>query len=886
MKLKKAKLKTENEIVDSLNPLVKEWFFSKFKEFSLTQRYGVIPIWDRENILISAPTGGTKTLTAFLSILNYLVGLAEKNELEDKVYAVYISPLKALSNDIFKNLNEPLEEIYEIADKWNLKLQKIRVSLRTGDTSASEKQKQTRKSPHILITTPESLAIVLNAKKFVENLWAVEFLIVDEIHALANKRGVHLSLSLERLEEMSVITPVRVGLSATIAPLEDIAMFLTGNRDCLIADVELNKKTDVQVLIPVSDLIETSGDEMYSGLYDLVDSLIQEHKTTLIFTNTRAGTERVVHHLKEKFPNKYIDNIGAHHSSISKDTRFNIEERLRKGELKVVVCSTSLELGIDIGYIDLVILLGSPKGSARAMQRIGRAGHKLHETTKGRFIVLDTDDLVECSVIKKEITERKIDKVCIPKNCLDVLSQQIYGMAIYKVWDVKKMFDLIKKSYCYYDLKYEDFLSVISYLSGEYALEHRNVYAKIWYDEKTQQIGKRGKMARVLYMTNIGTIPDESFVSVVIARGGIRGIIIGKIDESFLEKLKRGDVFVLGGQRYEFLYSKGMKAYVNSSVNRAPNIPSWFSEMLPLSFDLGLEISRFRGLVEEKFKNKVDKKGIVGFIQDFCYVNEEIAEKIYDYFEMQFKYIGIPHDKKIIIENYHEKVGDKNKNYFIFHSLFGRRVNDALSRAIGLLIGNIGRRDIEIRINDNGFFILGEKISEEKIKKVLEFLNSEESNKIQKDRFSEALKEAVYKTEVFKRRFRHCATRSLMILKNYKGQKKSVGKQQMKSHFLLSAVQKISSEFPILKEAKREILEDMMDINSARKVLEWIKKGKIKIEFKETEIPSPFAVNLVMQGHYDLIRIEDKIDFLKRIHKEIENRIKSKSQSQQAVRYF
>ena len=442
-----------------LHPLVKEWFFSKFKEFSLPQLFGVMPIYERKNILISAPTGGTKTLTAFLSILNYLVSLAEKQELENKVYAVYISPLKALNNDIAVNLLNPLKEIEEIADKKGIKLQKIRVGVRTGDTTSQEKTKMLKHPPHILITTPESLAIVLSSTKFIGRLRAVEFLIIDEIHALAcNKRGVHLSLSVERLQEASKIPPVRIGLSATISPLDEIAKYLVGceysleskkfeNSDCLIADVQFTKKLNIQVLCPVPDIIESEAAIMHSSFYKLIDKLIQEHKTTVIFTNTRSATERVIHHLKEMFPQQYTEDIGAHHSSLSKEMRFNIEQRLREGKLKVVVTSTSLELGIDIGYIDLIILLGSPKSIARALQRIGRAGHKLHETAEGRMIVLDQDDLVECSILMKDAKERKIDKIQIPKNCLDVLSQHIYGMAICQKWNVDALFNIIKKSF-------------------------------------------------------------------------------------------------------------------------------------------------------------------------------------------------------------------------------------------------------------------------------------------------------------------------------------------------------------------------------------------------------------------------------------------------------
>ena len=847
--LTKAHPMEKEKIVKTLHPLIKEWFFSKFKEFSLTQTYGVPAIWERKNILISAPTGGTKTLTAFLSILNYLVMLAEKNQLENKIYAVYTSPLKALSNDIHKNLIEPLDEINKIAEKKGIKLQEIRVGLRTGDTTIAERAKMAKKVPHIFITTPESLSIIMTSKKFVDNLYGVEFCIVDEIHALNNKRGTYLSLSLERLNNISKIWPVKIGLSATISPLEEVAKFLVGiseDRKVEIAEVPLDKKIDIEVLTPVSDLIE--DENINQEMYNLMDKLIQEHKTTLIFTNTRSATERVVNHLKEIFPTAYgEDNIAAHHSSLSKIIRFNIEDRLRKGELKAVVCSTSLELGIDIGYIDLVIMLGSPKSSARALQRMGRAGHRLHDTAKGRFIVLDRDDLVECSIIQKEMIERKIDTITFPKNALDVLSQQIYGMAIYKIWGIDEIFSMIKNSYCYSTLSKNDFFDVISYLAGEYALEKSSVYGKIWYDKETKTIGKRGKLARVIYLTNIGTIPEESHITVKIAPEGEK---IGVIDEGFLERMKRGDVFVLGGSKYEYAYVKGMNLYVKSAIHKNPTIPSWFSEMLPLSFDSAIEIGRFRTLMNEKISKKHKKEELIKFIEEYLYVPENTAEVIYKYFLEQYKFSEIPHSKKITIERYKGE-----KNYLLVNSMYGRRVNDSLSRALGYLMAQAGGRDIEIGINDNGFYFAGESL---KLEKAFKFLN--EKN------LEEVLIEAIERTDILARRFRHCATRSLMILRSYKGHNKSVGKQQMRSHFLLAAVRKVSKKFPILNEARREVLEDLMDINSTKKVLKLIEDGIIKIDIKDVKLPSPFTLNLIIQGHTDLIRIEDKQAFLKRMH--------------------
>ena len=851
-KIIRAEQSTEEEIKKILHPLVTEWFFSKFPEFSLPQKYGVVPIWKRKNILISAETGGTKTLTAFLSILNHLIILAEKQELKNKVYAVYTSPLKALSNDIHKNLIEPLHEIEELASKKDIKLQKIRIALRTGDTTTSERAKMLKNPPHIFITTPESLAIVLTSKSFIDNMREVEFCIVDEIHSLDNKRGAYLSLTLERLNEVSSVWPVKIGLSATIEPMDEVAKFLVGvseDREVESAKVDLNKKIDIQVLSPVKNIIEDEG--LHSKMYDLISGLISEHKTTLIFTNTRSGTERVVSYLKERFSTEYgDDNIAAHHSSLSKEHRFDIEERLRQGKLKVVVCSTSLELGIDIGYIDLVLMLGSPKSSSRALQRMGRAGHQLHSIAKGRFIVLDRDDLVECCVIQKEMMEKRINKVRFPRRCLDVLAQQVFGMAIYKVWKEDELFRLIRKSYCYSDLTRGDFLDIISYLSGEYSLEKNNIYGKIWYDKETKEIGKRGKLARVLYLTNIGTIPEESFIRVKIT--GTEEPV-GMIDETFLSRMKKGDVFVLGGKKYLYRYTRGMNLYVSSEVARNPTIPSWFSEMLPLSFDSALEINQFRALMKKKLKSDKSKEETLKFIGSYLYVNKETAETIYNYFLEQHSFLEIPDENTIIIEKFTDP--DQEKKYLIFHTLYGRRVNDALSRAIGYIIGALGSRDIEVGVSDNGFYLSGENMM---IKRALENLKEKNMEKI--------LKEAIDRTDVLARRFRHCATRALMILRSYKGQRKTVGKQQMKSHFLLAAVKRISNEFPILREARREIFEDLMDIENAGLVLRWIEQGKVKIKVIETPLPSPFSLNLIIQGHSDLIRIEDKQEFLRRMH--------------------
>ena len=848
---------TSKAVKELLHPIVKKWFFSKFKDFSLPQLFGVMEVHSRNNVLVSAATGSGKTMTSFLAILNELVDSSEKGILEDKIYCVYVSPLKALNNDIHKNLIEPLQEMEEMAGK-SLGL---RIGVRTGDTTAYEKQKMLKNPPHILITTPESLAIMLSSYKFSNHLRTVEWTIIDEIHSIAeNKRGVHLSLSLERLQYLSP-GMCRVGLSATVAPLKEVAKFLVGDkRSCKIIDVQYLKKMDLEVMSPVEDLVNNTYENIQVESYKLMDKLIQEHKTTLVFTNTRAGTESIVHHLKTKFPKKYYEVsengeadsslIGAHHGSLSKEHRIQLEDDLRSGKMKAVVCSTSLELGIDIGYIDLVICVGSPKSAARFLQRAGRAGHKLHETVKAKIIVTDRNDLVECSVLLKHAIEKKIDQIHIPRYSLDVLAQQMFGMALDQVWKHDEMFEVVKGSYCYSELTKKDFDEILDYLAGNFiSLEDRYIYARIWWDKETNEIGKKGRLTRVIYMTNIGTIPDQQGI-LVKDKGGNK---IGMLDEIFLEKLDRGDVFVLGGNTYMFLYARGMVARVSPVPGKKPTVPSWYSQRLPLSFDLANGIQRFRKLLDEKFRNKKSKKEIIKFINKYLYVDEVAAEALYNYFKEQFDYIGIPHENKLIVEHYKDEY---EKTYVIFHSLYGRRVNDALSRAIAFAIARSQHKDVEIGIDDNGFYVSFEK--HVNVMKALSLIKAKEFRKL--------LELAIDKSEVLRRRFRHCAGRAMMILRNYGGKRKRVGRQQVSSMLLLCAVRRISENFFIIRETKREILEDSMDVQGALEVFTNIENKKIKIKEVNTLIPSPFAMNLVMQGYSDILKMEDKQKFLQRMH--------------------
>ncbi len=878
---------SDQESLSVLNGYVKKWFMENFKELTPPQKYSFKLIAEKKNILVTAPTGSGKTMSAFLSIISKLFDLSLQGKLEDRIYCVYISPLRALNNDIYKNLNVPLDQIYQEivkekgVDIIKSNIRKVTIAVRTGDTTQKERREQLQKPPNILVTTPESLAILLNSEKFSLNMKGLEYVIIDELHELANnKRGVHLALSLERLVEVTESNFTRVGLGATLHPLEEAAKFLVGYsngepRDCVVIDASWSKKLDIITMSPVKDLIYTKDGSVEDSMYEEINKIMKQSKSTLIFTNTRSGTERVVYNLKRRY--KYGEDIAAHHGSLSRESRLEVEELLKKGSLKCAVSSTSLELGIDVGSIENVIQLGSPKSVTRAIQRFGRAGHSFKAVAKGEMIVLNRDDLIECTVMLDAALKRHLDSFAVPQNALDVLAQHIVGMSLTNKWNVDDAFNVVRRAYPYHELDKKDFIYLLNYLAGTYVgLESRRVYAKIWYDEKENAFGKRGRFTKVIYMLNQGTIPDEVAVN-VIATGNKW---IGNIEEEFLTRLKQGDVFTLGGRMYRFEYTRGMKAYVTEAKDSAPTIPPWFSEQLPLSYELAIEIGRFRATFGEIVSACIKKAKIKSLLKagaipdeakeflDTLPIDENAKRAIFGYFVEQLLFTKmLPNDKQLVIESTSEL--DSEKKHLIFHSLYGRRINDALSRAFGIMLGEMLDIDIGVMVNDNGFVLSTEEDVEFDKRTIDDLMSDITSTDIPR-----MLKRNIRKTELMRRRFRHVAARSFMILKNYKGYKMTVGRQQVNSQLVLNAAEQIDPNFPIIKEVYREIFNDVMDLPRAESILQEIKKGTIVYKFIETPFPSPFAHGMITFGHADVVLMKERNKYLQSLHKLVLERIK------------
>ncbi|MFC5136323.1 MULTISPECIES: ATP-dependent helicase [Haloferacaceae] len=908
-------------VLEHLSPAVSRWWVETFGEyvaengglFTPPQRGGIPHVAAGRNCLVAAPTGSGKTLAAFTAVLDDLFARERAGDLENSVYCLYVSPLKSLANDIERNLETPLAELSEriaasddredgdALDESDDMADgdapddgpNVRQAIRHGDTDQADRQAMLEETPHVLNTTPETLAILLNAPKFKERLRTVEYVIVDEIHSLAgNERGTHLSLSLERLEELADGSPTRIGCSATVDPLSGIAEFLVGcervagevgdpdgfaPREYEVVDARFGREFDLELRTPAADLVHTPRSVVTDRFYGDLRELIEDHENTLVFTNSRSGAERVLKELRERFD--YDEsNSGCHHGSIGETQRVRIEEGLKSGDLDVVTTSTSLELGIDMPHLDLVVQVGSPKSVAALLQRVGRAGHSPGETVEGRVFALDRDELVECAATVARAEAGFVDRISVPENAADVAAQHVYGMAINRIRPDREVREVLRRAWPYRDFDAERYESLMRYLTADYeGLAERNVYPKVWRDANDPSggehhhgefpvgetlVGKRGRLARVIYMTNVGTIPD-SFSCAVYTREDER---IGTLDETYLDTIEPGDVFALGGERFAFRYRRGSKVYVDRTTERA-TVPTWYAERLPLSSDLSREVLAFRAELLDRLEDG-GPPALRAWLREHS-LDENAVRAIARTYDEQVRYAGVESvstPSRIVVEE--ELDREAYKRRFYVHTLYGRRFNDGLSRLVAAECSSRTDADVARAVDDDGFSLavpLNRKVD---VAGVLRGLDPEA---VRQD-----LRDALEGTDRLKRTFRIVAGRALMVLKRYKGREKTAAQQQLSAEMLLPFVTGLEG-FAVLEETYRELLEDDLDAAGIREVLEGIESGRIRVVGHTTESPTPLSFGLATLVDSDVVIADDESTALREYHAHVTEAIDGSS---------
>ncbi|HZD41790.1 MAG TPA: DEAD/DEAH box helicase, partial [Terriglobales bacterium] len=601
------------------HPLVWQWFVERFQRPTLPQEYGWIPISAGKSTLIAAPTGSGKTLAAFLWCIDHLVQEGLAGRLNDATSVVYVSPLKALGNDIARNLQSPLDEIYQRARSEGMSLPEIRLAVRSGDTPAHVRQAMVRKPPHILITTPESLYILLTAEKSRLFLKTAKTLIVDEIHAVAqDKRGAHLALSLERLENLAGRPLQRIGLSATQKPIEEIARLLVGSAGilsdarpaCEIVDFGHRRELDLSIEVPDQELGGVATHEMWAEIYEKIVARIRAHRSTLVFVNTRRFVERVAHQLSERLG---TDQVGAHHGSLSRKTRLMVEERLKSGTLPVVVATASLELGIDIGHVDLVCHIGAPRTIGTLLQRIGRAGHGLRAIPKGILFPLTRDDLVQCAAGIRAVRQGELDGLTVPQKPLDVLAQQMIATVAASTGNIPRggqdwgsggigeeaLWTLARRAYPYRNLPRHEFEQVLQLIS-EGVSTRRGRRGAFVHRDRVNHVLRPRRGARLAAITNGGAIPESADYDVIQFPDET---LIGKVNEDFAIESLAGDIFLLGNLSWRIRRVAAGKLWVEDAQGLPPNIPFWFGEAPSRSRELSAAVAGLRRKIEERLED-------------------------------------------------------------------------------------------------------------------------------------------------------------------------------------------------------------------------------------------------------------------------------------------
>src|SRR5271163_122113 len=860
--------------LDWAHPVVREWFTGKFGTPTSPQELGWPPILANQPTLISAPTGSGKTLAAFLICIDKLIRQAIDGSLPATTAVVYVSPLKALSNDVQKNLEMPLREIQELALARGYLCPPIRTAVRTGDTLPAERRAMLKRPPHILVTTPESLYILLTAEKSRQNLCSVETVIVDEIHAVADdKRGSHLTLTLERLDALvcgenrlspgtlirgQAQPPLRIGLSATQNPIELVASFLGGRRgpEVEIVQVGQHRALDLSIEVPGDELGAVATNAIWDDVYERLTELALQHRSTLVFVNTRRMVERMAFCLGERLG---AENVAAHHGSLSRKLRFEAERKLKNGEIRLLVATASLELGIDIGDIDLVCQISTTRAVAVAMQRVGRAGHWRGAIPKGRFFATTRDDLVESAALIRAMRAGVLDRLEIPKCPIDVLMQQIVAACAADPWEEDALFEVMRRAHPYSQLTRKEYDEILCLLA-EGIEASRGRYGSYLLRDRVNGRMQSRRGARTIAVSNGGTIPDTALYSVIVQPEGVQ---IATLDEDFAVESSAGDVILLGNTswRIQRVESAG-RVLVEDAHGQPPNVPFWRGEAPQRTLELSKYVSDLRTEIDERTKDVLpgytsqsspSVAATVTWLKETCCVDDAGAEQMIGYIVAGCATLGaVPTLNTIIAERFFDEGGGMQ---LILHAPFGGRINKAWGLALRKRFCRGFNFELKAAATDNGLNISLAEQHSFPLSDVFHFLTEQT--------VTELLEQASLDSPIFRARWRWDAGLSLQLLRFYNGKRIAPQVQRTRSDDLLASVfpqvaacqENIQGdiqipEHPLIQEVMKDVLSEAMDLEGLIALLRGMRTGAIRCLAVDSTTPSAFAHELLNANPY------------------------------------
>ncbi len=833
----------------SFHPVVRAWFESTFEAPTEAQARGWAEIVEGHDTLIAAPTGSGKTLAAFLASLDALTHRAARGELTTGIEVIYVSPLKALSSDVQKNLEAPLAGICASAIALGFAPPLIRTALRTGDTTPAARAAITKTPPHVLITTPESLYLLLTAAKSRELLRNVRTVIVDEIHALMrDKRGSHLALSLARLDALCARRPQRIGLSATVHPIEQAAQFLVGTgRPSVIVDVGHRRDLDLAIEVPTTDLGAVATHEQWATIYDRLATLICEHRTTLVFVNTRKLAERVAHNLGERLG---VEAVCAHHGSLAKERRFGIEQRLKSGDMRAIVATASLELGIDVGSVDLVCQIGSPRAMTTFLQRIGRSGHALGRTSRGRLFATSRDELFECAALVRGIASGRLDRIEPPDAPLDVLAQQIVAECASRDWDEEALFDLVRSATPFANLPRERFDEIVTMLA-EGTSARRGRGSALLHHDRVHGTLKGRKAARLIAITNGGAIPDVADYRVVLDPDET---FIGTVNEDWAIESAAGDVFVLGSHSWRIRRVESRRGILRvvDATGVPPSVPFWLGEAPSRTWELSEEVSRLRTDLVDAMSDTT-KRDVRAWLERECALCPLGALQIDQYVRAQRDALGVvPTITDVVFERFFDEAGGMQ---LVVHAPFGGRVNRAFGFAMRKRFCVSFDFELQAAATDNAIVLsLGTAHS---------FPLQDAFGFVRRDSLRPTLEQAILPAPMFGTRWRWNATRALSLLRHEHGKKVQPYLQRMRADDLMAAVfpaqvgcQENATgpieipDHPLVRQTIEDCLFEAMDMVRLDGILGRMERGEIRMHARDTIEPSPFSHEVLNAAPY------------------------------------